>query len=433
MRKRKLLSLITAMVLTLCLVGTIPFQAKQTASANEIDVETVEELVSLEEPGYEVSFSYMDILEVYYENVIEYSEHLNVEVDDNLKLEDFYNAYYSQDTYLISEYVDYLENIIEEKAKNNSNLMISDLEINSGIMLLEETADWWEGAGGQELPQQPNYEGWLYELKPGDIIYEQGWESTNLGIELGHVAIVHGLAVDFEYGDYWAVLESVNPSGVVCGVIDNDRFVKYKSIVLSVDSATTAQRENAVRFCWNEFSKPYAAQLTKATSADAWMCSTLIWAAYNNSGIDLCPNVGTYEIVKPIDFFNSSFTSVAPFMEYEYLQFQVIKKYDYLFVYHSWDIMITNPNDFLVRGLYNARLCFDTHALKFDEQNLSHETDLVIAANASEPVFIRHNGTAGYATACYKFTIGSVTYKMTTCANNLKVGSCKMYYSLTVV
>lgn len=130
MRKRKLLSLITAMVLTLCLVGTIPFQAKQTASANEIDVETVEELVSLEEPGYEVSFSYMDILEVYYENVIEYSENLNVEVDDNLKLEDFYNAYYSQDTYLISEYVDYLENIIEEKAKNNSNLMISDLEIN---------------------------------------------------------------------------------------------------------------------------------------------------------------------------------------------------------------------------------------------------------------------------------------------------------------
>lgn len=411
----------------------------QTVLAEETDTDYVEQ------EEYQTVFSYKDILHIYYEGIVEHCETSKVEIDESVTLDAFYDSYYEQNIYLISEYVEYLKTVVDNKGQLGGKLTISDLSVNAGIMVTSGSGDWWENIDiSKDLPQKPNYDNWLYELKVGDIIYEEGVDVTDfeivpdfIGIETGHIGIVEG-SVSGNYNSqsiqYWRIVESVKPTGVVYSVIDNNRFVENKTIVLRVSGATNTQCKNAVNFCKNEIGKEYLLTVQKKESSDKWSCSTLLWAAYKSAGIDICAETS---FAYPIDIYNSSATYTVSFIEYDYLKFEIVGKHPFLLVYNSWDVIIKNPNSININGFYNAKMCNDTHALKFDEANLTDETALYIAKNGSKQVYIEHNGTATHITACYHITVAGTNYKVVTAADNLKYsnsqGSCKMYYSLVMV
>lgn len=220
-------------------------------TAQTVSTEEVEAIHVAPEQDYQTIFSYKDILHIYYEEIMEHCKTSKVEMDETITLDAFYDAYYGQNTYLISEYVEYLNTVIDRKAQMGGRLATSDLSINEGIMVLSSGSSvWWENIDiSKDLPQKPNYDNWLYELKVGDIIYEEG---LDIGIaEYGHIGIVEG-NVSGKYNSqsiqYWRVIESINPKGVVYSVIDNDRFVANKTIVLRVSGATDSQCQNAVNF-----------------------------------------------------------------------------------------------------------------------------------------------------------------------------------------
>ena len=405
-----------------------------------VSTEEVEAIHVVQEQDYQTIFSYKDILHIYYEEIMEHCKTSKVEMDETITLDAFYDAYYGQNTYLISEYVEYLNTVIDRKAQMGGRLATSDLSINEGIMVLSSGSSvWWENIDiSKDLPQKPNYDNWLYELKVGDIIYEEG---LDIGIaEYGHIGIVEG-NVSGNYNSqsiqYWRVIESINPKGVVYSVIDNDRFVANKTIVLRVSGATDSQCQNAVNFSKEQIGKPYdliPVGVIKKETSDKWLCSTMIWAAYKSVGIDLCSeSIYAY----PIDIYNSSATYTVSFVKYDYLKFEIVGKHPYLIFYASWDVVIKNPNNINVNGFYNARMCYDTHALKFDEENLTDETEFYVAKNGHKQVYIEHNGTATHITACYYITLAGTVYKVVTAADNLAYsnnqGSCKMYYSLVMV
>lgn len=402
----------------------------QTVLAEETDTAHVEQ------EEYQTVFSYKDILHIYYEGIVEHCETSKVEMDESVTLDAFYDSYYEQNTYLISEYVEYLKTVVDNKGQLGGKLTISDLSVNAGIMVTSGSGDWWENIDiSKDLPQKPNYDNWLYELKVGDIIYEEGVDF--FGAESGHIGIVEG-NVSGTYNSqsiqYWRIIESVKSTGVVYSVIDNNRFVKNKTIVLRVSGATNTQCKNVVNFCKNEIGKEYQILVGKDEASDKWSCSSLVWAAYKSVGIDICAET---TLAYPIDIYNSTATYTVSFIEYDYLKFEIVGKHPFLLVYNSWDVIIKNPNSININGFYNARMCNDTHALKFDEENLTDETALYIAKNGSKQVYIEHNGTATHITACYHITVAGTNYKVVTAADNLKYsnsqGSCKMYYSLVMV
>ena len=130
-----------------------------SVSANEITPTEANAVIEVQEDSYKEVFSYMDILNVYYKDIVNYCEEMKVEIDETLTLSSFSDAYYEQDTYLISDYIDYLKTVIDTKSQNNLSLSISDITFNSEVMLLSSVTekDWWEDIGrGEKLPQQPN-------------------------------------------------------------------------------------------------------------------------------------------------------------------------------------------------------------------------------------------------------------------------------------
>lgn len=138
-----------------------------SVSANEITPTEANAVIEVQEDSYKEVFSYMDILNVYYKDIVNYCEEMKVEIDETLTLSSFSDAYYEQDTYLISDYIDYLKTVIDTKSQNNLSLSISDITFNSEVMLLSSVTekDWWEDIGrGEKLPQQPNYDNWSYRF-----------------------------------------------------------------------------------------------------------------------------------------------------------------------------------------------------------------------------------------------------------------------------
>ena len=102
-----------------------------SVSANEITPTEANAVIEVQEDSYKEVFSYMDILNVYYKDIVNYCEEMKVEIDETLTLSSFSDAYYEQDTYLISDYIDYLKTVIDTKSQNNLSLSISDITFNS--------------------------------------------------------------------------------------------------------------------------------------------------------------------------------------------------------------------------------------------------------------------------------------------------------------
>jgi hypothetical protein len=140
-------------------------------------------------------------------------------------------------------------------------------------------------------------------VKPGDILfcevkdkdYEPGWD---------HVAMYIG---DNEF------IEAAPEVGVWITNL-NIFHIWAKDITYgTVKTATTAQRQNAIKFAKDQLGKPYdpykcffmpwyKRPKDPSPNTEAWSCAELVWAAYYNQGIDIdrdgdrIPYVGTTEI-----------------------------------------------------------------------------------------------------------------------------------------
>lgn len=115
---------------------------------------------------------------------------------------------------------------------------------------------------------------------------------------------------------------------------------------------------------------------------------------------------------------------VANYVEVIPVILSVDARYSSWFVTTGWDIKITNPNDFAITVIYNAKMCFGGDATNYD--NLSDLVTVTIAANSSKTVYIASNGTAGYVTAKIQYNYNdnySITY-----GNSLSDNSITLHY-----
>gem|GEM_PF-2744546 len=88
----------------------------EKASTKNIDLEYIyDSMINDDVPvQYEISFSYVDILKSYYNDVIDYYDSLPIEIEA-MTFEDFYDEFYSQDEFSISEYSEILMNFINQE------------------------------------------------------------------------------------------------------------------------------------------------------------------------------------------------------------------------------------------------------------------------------------------------------------------------------
>ena len=132
--KKRFCSLI--MAIALCLFGVFATQSL-TAYAEEVIPEpnssssSVSSKPSVEEFQKE---QYMQILKLYYKSILSYCEMMRVDVGEAVTLEAFYDAYYAQDTYLISDYEQYIKYV----AAKRGALTLADLEVDPNVEVPSE-------------------------------------------------------------------------------------------------------------------------------------------------------------------------------------------------------------------------------------------------------------------------------------------------------
>lgn len=325
---------------------------------------------------YEEQFSYMDILEAQYEDIVEYAEKCNVILDEDITFNYYVDCYYAQNVMLASEFLTYTLENISHLSTTASPVLESEFlsaEYIPSTMSSPANLLWWEDISRYEngLPFTPCYDYFLSNIAEGDIVDEYGFN------DLGHTAIIEGWDSTL---NCWTVIESLNPIGVCRSIIDNNRIILNKSTILKVLNTSQAQRRSAVSFCRDQIGDSYGniANGTKIREADEWLCSTLVWAGYRSTGIDICP---TAVLCYPWDIADSPLMSPINCVRYDYLTFEITQRHTELIFYSSWSVNIHNPNDFPVNGKYNSRLCHSHDAEIFDSQGLTDETAFSILAN----------------------------------------------------
>lgn len=281
--------------------------AKTTFKAHDKDIKDTETTtVSVDEREYAVRYSYMDLLEEYYNEYYEYSESQFTDIEE-MTFEEFHDYFYDQDEMSISNYIIFLKNTIDVLVENTNDDYIGNyvtLSSSSG-----SNRAWYYDVG-TKLPQKPKYGKFNFSsIWAGDILYED----AGFGGLTVHIAIIEGNFYDTGYNvDYWRIIESVMPGGVCRGVLDDDRFVDRKGHLLYVPSSTPANREMALYFVKQQLGKPYALQpFTKPTSINhpRWQCSTLVWAGYMYAGIDIEKSPGGEPGVTPHDIRDAKTTT----------------------------------------------------------------------------------------------------------------------------
>lgn len=385
------------------------------ASADQIefnDTGSVTDTINVTDDTVDVEYAYLRVLDYYYNDFIDYCNEKNVIVSNDITFEAYCNAYYSQSSFLISEYKLYLESIIDNKSTQTNAISLSDILVTvPSIEPKSKPASEYLLDDGK-LPSAPNYSSVLYNIKRGDILFESGGSAR-------HTAFICGSFTDDSYGSYWKTIESVNPGGVSEGYVDDNRLVQLKAVFLSVPSSTSAQREQAYQFCLSQLGKDYGIHTLKPISPNksVWMCSTLIWAAYKfGAGIDICPDTAN---AYPSDIYGSRMIQTINLINCEYLDFTVIKSYYVFPFYWNWDIKITNPNSFPVNIQYNKKLCFQGDASNY-YGGLNDLSELIeIPAGGSRTVRIDANFNATTATACIFLQLEGQTYNLVTFAYDL--------------
>lgn len=230
--------------------------------------------------GYQVKLSYLDILESYYNETMEYWTVAEV-VSEVPTFQEFNDLFYSQDLLSISEFTEVAKKDIDE-LKSLANKEANELSSSSGGCDKK-----WYYNTGTSLPQKPSYGKFNFSnIQQGDILYEDAGGPAGT---LNHIAVIEGHYYDsIQQSNYYRIVESVE-CGVTRGVLDDQRFVERKGILFHVPSATLTQRQNAVMWALSQYGKPWGVLPNKPTSSGTpwWQCSTLIWASYKNQGIDI--------------------------------------------------------------------------------------------------------------------------------------------------
>ena len=427
MAKTKTLTLLLALIFTA--VTPVSMLSPSALSISNAQAEEAIQTNIEDVTQYEEQFSYIDILEAQYEDIVEYAEKCNVTLDEDITFNYYVDCYYAQNAMLASEFLTYTLEYISYLSTTASPVLESEFLSAEYIpSTMSSTTDllYWEDIDRYEngLPFTPCYDYFLANFSPGDIVDECGFN------DIGHTAIIEGWDSNF---NCWTVIESLKNIGVCRSVIDNNRIILNKSVILRVRNTSQSQRSNAVNYCYQQIDDSYGNPLdgSKIEFASSWLCSTLVWAGYKQAGIDICPESNT---CYPWDIADSSLMTTINCVRYDYLTFEITQRHPELIFYSSWSVNIHNPNYFPIYGYYNSRLCNESDAESFRSQSLTNETFFTTLEYDFEDVYIEHNGTAGYITAYYTLTLGEYNYKVITYANELTyssgVGSCTEYHNI---
>jgi len=106
--------------------------------------------------------------------------------------------------------------------------------------------------------------------------------------------------------------------------------------------------------------------------------------------------------------------SAAP----NYLDLEVVKRYNAGLFLYNWDIKIKNSNNFWAYATFNSKMCFEGDAKGY--LGLYHLITTIIPPNGSITVRIDANGTAGWISTAIYYEMNGKNYMRITCANNLK-------------
>lgn len=295
-KRKKILSILSVALLTFLLIGSMIFVTMSTIkqnienthfsvsqNASESYEEQRAEIVAPD--GYEVQLSYLDVLNSYYEQFCTYCETsgLNVQV---MSFAEFSDGFYEQEVMSITEYLSSLVNYVDSffyKECNTSDILnLNEIQMYSPGSSSGDD-DWYFNTS-ESLPSRATFGTYDFSgVAMGDILYE-----NSDGDVTGHIAIVEGRYYDSAKGvTYTRTLEAIKKIGVCRGVVDDSRFLGRKGTFYRVPTASNVQKQDAVNFCIEQYGKPWKLQLNKPLSSDYWQCSTLVWAAYKNQGIDI--------------------------------------------------------------------------------------------------------------------------------------------------
>jgi len=151
---------------------------------------------------------------------------------------------------------------------------------------------------GTKCPSKSTYNRYnlLSVVRAGDIVFEDS--------KTGHIAIVEGI---FTYNGkrYIRLIESMNKIGVVRSVLDDNRVKEKGSkiyrVITGKGSGISARKSvninSVIDFCEDQLGKSYNkwffGEKKASGSNKSWYCSELVWAAYKQAGLDICPNSRT--------------------------------------------------------------------------------------------------------------------------------------------
>lgn len=179
------------------------------------------------------------------------------------------------------------------------------------------------GTSSPALSQQASYSKYniLSTVQKGDIVQET---AGGIATITGHIAIVEGQFWDSSFRQSYIRLIESGTSGVVYGVLDDERYEVRGINVYNVTNATSTQKTQAISFCISQLGKPYNWTALSAAvvapgvrvhlssdgnRADSWYCSELVWAAYYNQGINFNGEYPPCHIYYPSTLASSSLLS----------------------------------------------------------------------------------------------------------------------------
>lgn len=259
-------------------------------------------------------FSYLDVFQSYYDQLIFTSE------TKTLSFEDYCSLYYKYDLQL-NEYT----SMVQYSIDNDVDLTAVDETVSPQSSSTDEdyilSAITYSYTPQSEYKRAPCYNSYTYApLQVGDIVFE----TQTIG-NYGHTAFISDLYHPGYYNGYIQTIEAV-AGGVQYGFLDDTRMVDFAVYILRVTGSNSTVCNTALNFCLGQVGKNYSFSFfRKNTSynANSWLCSELIYAAYYNAGIDI--DVQTVDGVTsdglsgilPQDIWNSDLTySVYDFMEW---------------------------------------------------------------------------------------------------------------------
>lgn len=339
-------------------------------------------------------FSYLNILETYYNDALENSKNLGL-VDysfDDFKT-DYYNQSLTIDSFTDSfRNLDFLQTLSDRdnRLENNNRSSVPDA--------------WIDDSSGTPVfsryPIYNNQNGLYYNLlSAGDILHESRADTTFF---VHHVAMINDTNAYLDGCYYIQTIEAMpinglnqSANGVLYGFLDDQRICQYGLTFYRVSSLTSTQRNGALSFINSQYHYNYDVghwSLWRNTDTyynSGWYCSEIIWAAFYSVGINLDGfdpvNPGDNIAILPDDIKNSSLVEGIDIGSC-YIKATVVSK-----GWFSWTISLYNPNLTTMHAEYNSKMCFDNDAATWDTSALTDIVYINIPSLSSVTVVISEN------------------------------------------